>query len=235
MTLLPGAFSLSVEHHLSIRQLISWSIRWRAMCGKSTARITGEKREILKGRRAKTIPLYLPRWQSRCFHLQIIALLIPLHVLSLWVNATKGFFLGWFLEGGKHTVLSSENVALSSTSASFFYFAPPGLDQSIGVTRFVSSLQSRGRSQKATVCFIDKRGRAARWVNTIDLGMWERAKINSAEGMIKLTPRSVLHHQLFGLWSQILLGAKVRHLGFTGCVSAVKYLSSFQSIIHLWY
>lgn len=43
MTLLPQAFPLSVEHYLSIRQLISWSIRWRAMWGKSTSRITGEK------------------------------------------------------------------------------------------------------------------------------------------------------------------------------------------------
>lgn len=95
---------------------------------------------------------------------------------------------------------------------------------------------SQSRSWKATVCFIDSRGRGSRWVNIIDLGIWDWAKINSAEGMIKLTLSYVLHHQLFGLYSQILLWAKVRHLGFTGCVilelySSIYYIAEYIYIV----
>lgn len=40
------AFPPAAEHYLSIRQLICWSIRWRAILGKSKARISKEKEQF---------------------------------------------------------------------------------------------------------------------------------------------------------------------------------------------
>lgn len=138
----------------------------------------------------------------------------------------------WVLEGKQPRktciMISPVTRVLSSASASVFL----ALDHSLGVIFFVSSLRSQSWSWKATVCFIDNRGRGGRWVNIIDLGIRDWAKINSAEGMIKLTLSYVLHHQLFGLWSQILLWAKVRHLGFTGCVVYELYCSVY-SILYI--
>lgn len=142
---------------------------------------------------------------SKYFHVQIL----PFHILSL--NASMiSVNLRRKTATRIQLMWSPVNGTLSSASASVFL----SLDQSLGVICYVSSLQSQSSSWKAVVCFIDNRGRSGRWVNNIDLGIWDWAKINSVERMIKLTLSYVLHHQLFGLWSQILLRSKVRHQGF---------------------
>lgn len=87
----PQAFPLSVEHYLSIKAADLLIDKMESDVRKEQSWNHWRKRTILKGKSAQIISLSLPRQQSRIVHLQIIALLIPLQVLSIWVNANAVF------------------------------------------------------------------------------------------------------------------------------------------------
>lgn len=135
----PQAFPLSVEHYLSIKAADLLIDKMESDVRKEQSWNHWRKRTILKGKSAQIISLSLPRQQSRIVHLQIIALLIPLQVLSIWVNANAVFVsFRRKMATRKYTTFSPVNGALSSASASVFL--------SLGVICFVSSVQSQSRS-----------------------------------------------------------------------------------------
>lgn len=139
-TLFPWLFhlkprELATVHYLSIRQLMCWSIRWRAMWGEEQSQ-------------NQIISLSKPQQQSLSFHLQIIALLILLQILSLWVNANMNlvsFFRGKTATSKKKPILfSSVNLVLSLYYQCLFSQV---LISFVGVIRFCFFLLYRAKAE----------------------------------------------------------------------------------------
>lgn len=154
-----------------------------------------------------------------------MALLIPLQVLSFWVNA-NAIFVSF-----RRKTTTIKYTMLSPVNGVYHQHAPWFSWVLISPWRsFSLFLLYRAKAEaKRLQCALSTE-ESGRWVNSIDLGMWDWAKINSAEGMIKLTLRYVLHHQLFGFWRQILPWASVRHLGFSGYVVLELQSSEYSTV-----